>query len=179
MTPWDLAKDSESSHQIALFCYTSKVEKIGFELAKLKESYKYGFNPDLKLLKPVLEIAFCYHCPNGGSRGDNAKSRAIAGGLLKAEGVKAGVLDIFWPIKREKHPNEQQEWFAHRKGSPIWSGLYIEMKKPSLKNAKNEYAGCSDAQLEFGKFVTDQGYCAKVCYSWLEAAEILEWYYNL
>ena len=31
----------------------------------------------------------------------------------------------------------------------------------------------------FGLYVTSQGYIAKVCYSWLEAAEVLQWYYNL
>jgi len=161
MTPWQIAKDSESSHQIALFCFAAKAQRIGFKFAKKEAAYSLGLST-LNDSDTIPELSFLHHCPNGGSRGDNAKSRAIAGGLLKAEGVKAGVLDIFWPLSKS-----------------VYCGLYIEMKKPSLKNAKNEYAGCSDAQLEFGKFVTDQGYCAKVCYTWLEAAETLEWYYNL
>ena len=34
MTPWQIAKDSESSHQIALFCFAAKAEKlVGIGLA--------------------------------------------------------------------------------------------------------------------------------------------------
>lgn len=162
MTPWQIAKDSESSHQIALFCFAAKSEKLGFKLAKTEDAYKYKDPALLGVTYPIPELSFLHHCPNGGSRGDNAKSRAIAGGLLKAEGVKAGVLDIFWPLTKS-----------------VYCGLYIEMKKPSLKSAKNPMAGCSDEQLEFGNFVTEQGYFAVTCYTWVEAAEILEWYYNL
>ncbi len=162
MNPWQLAKDSESSHQVALFCFVAKAMQYGFALAKTEVAYKYKDPALLGVTYPVRELYWLHHIPNGGSRGDTARSAAIHGGQLKAEGVKAGVLDICWNLKRAQY-----------------SGLYIEMKRPSLKSAKNPQAGCSDEQLKFGEFVTSQGYYAVTCYTWLEAAEILEWYYNL
>lgn len=168
MTPWQIAKDSESSHQTALFCYINKAIQVGFKQALdpnayvLNKSYQNAF-----LSVPIPELYWCHHVPNGGSRGDTAISRAIAGGQLKAEGVRPGVLDIFWPLRRSRAIDE------------FYCGLYIEMKKPNLRHKTNLQAGCSDAQLQFGEFVIYQQYAAKVCYTWLEAAEILEWYYNL
>lgn len=52
------------------------------------------------------ELALLYHIPNGGSR---RKSEA---GRFKAEGVKAGVPDLFLPAARGN-----------------FHGLYIEMKR--------------------------------------------------
>lgn len=164
MTPWQLAKDSESSQQIALFCYAAKAMQIGFKLAKEPGCYG-GKVVYVDPVLPVPELKWLHHIPNGGSRGDSQKSRAIAGGLLKAEGVRSGVLDICWPLSR--------------KGNLDYCGLYIEMKKPSLKSAKNPQAGCSPEQMEFGVFVIEQGYQAVVCYDWLEAASAIEAYYNL
>lgn len=103
------------------------------------------------------ELKWFHAIPNGGNRGDTAQSRAIEGGRMKAEGVKRGVADCFLPVKRG-----------------VWSGLYIEMKKPGLepKTAKSN-GGLSDEQIEFGKFVKNQGFGWIVCYSWVEAKNIL------
>jgi hypothetical protein len=76
ITPEQLAGPSESSQQTALFCWLAQAAKT----------------------QPLYARA--YHIPNGGSRGDTADSRAIAGGKLKQEGVKAGVPDIHFPIAR-------------------------------------------------------------------------------
>lgn len=158
ITPWSLAGDSEHSQQSALFCFCAKVKFIGFELALDKTHWEIpGY-----VGEPVPEIEFYHSIPNGGNRGDNATSRAVQGGKLKAEGVKAGVLDTFWPIARGG-----------------FHGLYVEMKKPSLKKSKNQLNGLSDAQLKFGEFVTNQGYQAIACYTWLEAADALKQYYEL
>ena len=134
MTPEQIAKaNTEAAHQTALFAWASlNVERY----------------PELKWL---------HHIPNGGSRGDTAKSRAIEGGKLKAQGVKKGVLDLMLPVRRNG-----------------FCGLYIEMKKPGQQTAKN--GGLSDEQIEFGNFVSNQGYLCKLCYSWQEAAKILEDY---
>lgn len=157
MTPWQLAKDSEFSHQAALFCFTAKAQRVGFVNALSEKVYKNALIGD----DAVPELAFFHSIPNGTRSGD-LKSRQIEGAAMKASGTKAGVLDTFWPLRR---------------GS--YCGLYIELKKPALKSPKNPVNGCSDVQNEFGLFVTSQGYVAKVCYSWLEAAEILQWYYQL
>lgn len=130
MTPEQLAKSgTESGHQRAVFCW-----------AQLNK----GRFPELKWL---------FHIPNGGSRGDDAKSRAIRGAALKAEGVKKGPADLCLPVKR---------------GS--WSGLFIEMKKPGkIKTVSPE-------QKEFGDFVIEQGYGWIACDNWIDAVRILEEY---
>jgi len=161
MTPWQLAKDSEFSHQSALFCFTAKAQRIGFALAKTEGVYKSSPTVSSVGADLIPEIAFFHSVPNGTRSGD-LRSRQIEGGMMKASGTKAGVLDTFWPLRRGPY-----------------CGLYIELKKPSLKSAKNPVNGCSDEQNAFGAYVTSQGYIAKVCYSWLEAAEVLQWYYQL
>jgi len=165
MNPWQLAKDSESSHQIALFCFLAKAEKYGFDVAKIAHSYTSTVAGTL--VRPIPELKWLHHIPNGGSRGDTQKSRAIAGGQLKAEGVKAGVHDLFWPLVRLANPQD----------TIPFCGLYIEMKRPSEKTTKT--GGLSDAQIEFGNFAHSQGYKVAAAYSWEEAAKIIEEYWKL
>ena len=133
MNPAQIAKDSESSHQIALFAMCALNMK------------RY---PELKWLHAI---------PNGGLRDK------ITAGKLKAEGVKSGVSDISMPVKRS-----------------IYSGLYIEMKKPSMKAVKEtSKGGASDDQIEFAQFVIKQGFFFKFCYSWEEAWYWIETYLNM
>jgi hypothetical protein len=160
MNPWQLAKDSESSQQIALFCWAAKAQQLGFNAADNADMYKAARTIDVANMRPIIELAWLHHIPNGGSRGDTERTRMIAGGTLKAEGVKAGVMDVFWPLVRS-------EWSA--------CGLYIEMKRPSLKTVKG--GGLSDDQIAFGNFVSSQGYRVVVCYTWLEAAAEIKKYY--
>lgn len=106
------------------------------------------------------ELKWFHAIPNGGNRGDTEKSRSIEGGKMKAEGVKKGIPDCFLPVKRG-----------------VWSGLYIEMKKPDMRpKREGSKGGLSDEQIEFGKFAKSQGFGWVVCYSWIEAKEILEQY---
>lgn len=127
ITPEKLATaGSESAHQQALMCWA----------AQCATHY-----PELKWL---------HHIPNGGSRGDTAKSRAIRGGKLKAEGVKEGVSDLCLPVRRGN-----------------CSGVYIEMKKPG------EIRDVKPKQVEFGEFVQQQGFLFFVFDNWLDAANCL------
>ena len=106
------------------------------------------------------ELKWLHHIPNGGSRGDTERSRKIEGGKMKAQGVKKGVADLCLPVRRGE-----------------WSGLYIEMKKPAEKpKREGSKGGVSDDQAEFGAFVQSQGFGWCVCYSWEEAAHIIEQY---
>lgn len=108
------------------------------------------------------ELVWLHHIPNGGSRGDSAQSRAIRGGQLKAQGVRQGVADLCLPVRRGD-----------------WSGLYIEMKKPTEKPIKaTSKGGVSDEQAAFGAFVKSQGFGWCVCYSWTEAKDVLLSYLN-
>ena len=88
--------------------------------------------------------------PNGGLR---TKAQA---GKLKAEGVRPGVPDTFLP-------------FASRG----FHGLYIELKKPSMRPTRGGKGGVSDEQSKFMQYVWENGYCVIVCYSWDEAAKYL------
>lgn len=118
ITPEMLAKcGSEHAHQTALFCWAA--------LPETKE-----------LLGPEIDLMFAI--PNGGLR-----SKRVAANL-KAEGVKAGILDIFLPVPRGEY-----------------HGLFIEMKIAPNK--------ITPEQALFGQRVTAQGYRCCLCYSWYEA----------
>jgi hypothetical protein len=121
MTPEQLAKSgSEHAHQSALFCWAAL--------------------PTTLVVWPMLRWMFAI--PNGGER--NIKVAA----QMKAEGVKAGVPDVFLPF-------------------PVgeWHGLFIEMKKKPNN--------LTDEQLKFGQAAIEIGYCCGVCYSWEDARTII------
>lgn len=83
--------------------------------------------------------------PNGGLR-----NKAVAG-KMKAEGVKAGVPDIFLPVPMRVDP-----------------GLFIEMKIKPNRTTQN--------QERWLRKLSERGYLCLVCYSWREAAkEICEY----
>ena len=106
------------------------------------------------------ELKFMHHIPNGGARGSTAKERAIRGAQLKAQGVKKGVPDICLPVKRGE-----------------FSGLYIEMKKPSLEpKREGSKGGVSEEQAEFIYFLEYQGFKCSVCYTWEQAANVISAY---
>jgi len=160
ITPDQLAKSgSEAAHQTALFAWVAVATLNGFKVAN--HWAKFGEMPIIEQVKhPVPELKWLHHIPNGGSRGDDAQSRAIRGGQLKAQGVRTGVADLFLPVWRG-----------------VWSGLYIEMKKPSEKpKREGSKGGVSDEQAEFGVFVKEQGFGWCVCYSWQEAAKNIQSY---
>lgn len=99
---------------------------------------------------PDLEHMFAI--PNGGSRGDDKRSRMIRGAQLKAEGVKPGVPDIMLPTPRRGY-----------------AGLFIEMKKPdgTLDKAQKD---------DWHPYLMGQHYYVATCYSWQEAVQCLQWY---
>jgi hypothetical protein len=160
MTPNKLAKESEHSQQVALFAYVAVAYLHGFDVAD--EWCKTGKLPkrDPNAPPAVPALEWFHAIPNGGVRGDDEQSRKIRGGNLKAEGVRQGVADTFlpWP-------------------SGEWHGLYIEMKKPSLR-PKSETAkgGASDEQIAFGQYAQRVGYGWAVCYDWEQAVSYLRSY---
>ena len=92
------------------------------------------------------ELRLLFHIPNGGSRGKAEAAR------FKAEGVKAGVPDLFLPVAR---------------GS--WHGLFIEMKRRKGGRA-------SEDQKAWISALAKQGYLAQICCGWEEAADLLVFY---
>lgn len=77
--------------------------------------------------------------PNGGARDQ------ITGAMLKAEGVRAGVPDLFLAVPRGRY-----------------HGLFIEMKQTTGGRV-------SDAQRTMHELLITQGYAVEVCHGWLHA----------
>ena len=92
---------------------------------------------------PVLRLLFAI--PNGGAR------NIVVAGKLKAEGVKAGVPDLFLPAPRG-----------------VYHGLFIELKAPKGKVQAN--------QKEWLAALGLQGYRSVVCYGWEEAKDTIMQY---
>ena len=88
------------------------------------------------------ELALLHAIPNGGQR------NKIVAARLKAEGVRAGVPDLFLPVARGTH-----------------HGLYLEMKTPT--------GTVSPPQKRWLAALEQQGYRVAVCRSWHDAASII------
>lgn len=152
LTPDKLAKSgSEHGIQTALFAFLAVAAEHGFPFA-----WRWAEADDPEIFKQspkqgVAALKWVHAIPNGGSRGDDEKSRKIRGGQMKAEGVRDGVSDIFVPV-------------------PVypWHGLYIEMKTPTGR--------VRPKQDEFADFVLQMSYGFTVCRTWREAAKAIETY---
>lgn len=150
ITPESLAKSGkENAHQTALF-----------QWAALNQ-------------RNAPELRWLFAIPNGATYGDDARSRAIRGGRMKAEGLRDGVVDIMLPVSRPHNFGVPTSWVYH--------GLFIEMKRPAERLKRDptgpwDTGGVSDNQKEFMDFATAQGYKCVVCYSWLEAANEIKLY---
>lgn len=170
MRPIQIAKDSESSHQQAFFAYCAFASIRGFADAD-KWAFGGDIEPPVGNQKQLPCLDWIHHIPNGGSRGSTAKERAIRGGKLKAEGVRAGVFDVFLPYPRLKEHPLKIDFNIQ------YCGLYIEFKKPSEKPVRESYkGGLSDEQISFKNYADAVGYKCEVCYSWIEAVEALKRY---
>ena len=118
-------KRSEHTEQVALFDWANR------------NKYRY----------PELQLMFAI--PNGGKRHIGVARK------LKAEGVKAGVPDIFLPV-----PRTIKDKFI--------AGLFIEMKYGKNKP--------TPSQQEWVRKLRKYGYWVVVCYSYEEAQEIITSY---
>jgi hypothetical protein len=163
MTPDELArKNSEHGHQRALFAWANIASRFGFEAAWDDRSYreanyardKYGTSNAVPELKRMHAIA------NGGKRDK------ITAAMLKAEGVKKGVPDVFLPVPL---------WNAkHGAGTRTLCGHYIELKRPK---AKGQAAGStSDEQDDWIGWLRGMGYAVSVCFDWRSAAKEVQTY---
>lgn len=95
---------------------------------------------------PYARFFVMYHIPNGGRRD------AITGARMKAEGVAAGVPDIFLAVP----------WRG-------FGGLYIELKR-------QKGGTLSEAQESMIARLREAGYRAEVCKGWQAARGVIENY---
>lgn len=108
-----------------------------------------GIHPDYPE-QEYPELKWLHSIPNGGLR-----SRRQAG-KLKAEGMTAGILDLFLPVARRGY-----------------HGLYIEMKRPDGKGR------ASTEQREFIKHCKKENYLAEIHKSADTAWQAILYYLNL
>lgn len=85
---------------------------------------------------------------------NGGKRNPIVAANLKAEGVKSGVPDLMLPVARGEY-----------------HGLFIEMKSKKGRESAN--------QILWRERLTAQNYKCVVCYSWLEAKDVIINYLNL
>ncbi len=155
MTPEQLAKSgSEHGEQRALIAWANQATAHGVWFADQAEAYsnhewREYYIPQC-VGEPRLEWLHAIHNQRDGNN-------AIAGAKAKAEGVKAGVADLFLPFSM----------FGYH-------GLYIEMKKVngSDKDLKPE-------QREFRDYALDQSYQFKVAFGWKQARAVLLEYLDI
>lgn len=97
-----------------------------------------------------IDEKMLFAIPNGGKRD------AITGKILKAEGVRAGVPDLFLAVPKVNDGIQKH-------------GLFIEMKK--VKGGR-----VSEAQKKMIADLNDEGYVAVVCHGFRQAALAIEMY---
>lgn len=131
ITPDQLAASgTEHGHQAALFCFF-QIHASEYPLAKWLYSSSNGF------------------FSTSGQKGKE-----------KAAGLKSGVPDICFPIKKSRY-----------------SGLYIELKRPD--SAGKKAGELSNKQKEWIDFLLSQDYKVEVCFGWEAARDTLIWYLSL
>jgi len=164
--PWSYAKTSEHSHQAALFMWANMAQMFGPVIADDPHSYtvagfaKTQFDNAGKLgykiaSKPITQFKWLHAIHNQG-HGD-----AVRGATAKAEGVKAGVYDMFLPVPH----------FNWSSMAIDYHGFYLELKIGKGKP--------SDKQNEFAADMREAGYATDVAWGWLEARNKLLDYLDL
>jgi hypothetical protein len=111
----------------------------------------FDFIPVLQTQHPdMAESLGWIHASMNGAWMKNTKMAMIA----MREGLRPGILDIFWAYNNGEYP-----------------GIYIEMKYGRNK--------MTDNQKNYTNWVVGQKYLVKVCYNWQEAVEVICAYASL
>lgn len=157
-TPWQYAETgNEYSHQVALFMWANMASKFGLLAANDERSYTiaghaqmlFDLNGDT-----CGELQWLHAIKNAG-HGD-----AIRGARSAAEGVKAGVPDMFLPVPKPSGYYNDYKVFG-------FAGLYIELKRTDA-SAKSKGVLSLEQDKWIG-YLIEAGYCVETCYGW-EAA---------
>lgn len=167
LDPWHYASKTSNEHaeQVALFMWANMARNFGPIIAADPNSYniagfaKTQFDNAGQLgykvyAPPIPQLKWLHAIPNQG-HGD-----AVRGGRSKAEGVKAGVADVFLPV-----PQHQMFEDGLVAGVEIVKcGFYIELKR---RDSHGKPKGRpSDVQLEFQTDMLAAGYHHEVIYGW-------------
>lgn len=152
-SPWERTKSgSEFGEQSALFIWATMAQNFGVTAANNPASYSQKGFAQTSLEAhgdAVPELQWLFAVKNQG-HGD-----AIRGGQSRAEGVKAGVSDIFFPLPRNVTVSPGMV--------RSYAGLFIEMKR--------EKGGIrSQPQIDFTAYANQVGYRAVFCEGWQAAA---------
>lgn len=159
MTPWHLAAPgNEHSEQRALFAWATKAKREGFDAAWNEASYAVGVKVEQYAI-PELDRMFAV--PNGGLRDKITASK------LKAEGVKAGVPDVFLPVVM-RFPG----------GDVRFSGLFVELKRQTTGSGeqRRQKGSTSDIQEDWVAYLRRAGYGVAVAFGWIDAAKQIQSY---
>lgn len=164
MTPEQLAKSgTEHAEQMALFCWANAARRWGFDAANNMRCYSGdSMLIDAQFTQEWPCLDWLHAIPNAGARGNK-----VAASQLKAEGVKAGVADIFLPMPTMRYGADKLDevpcyW---------WHGLYIE-----LKRANGVPSDVSAEQIKFAKFANENSYAWYPAFGWREAARLIQEY---
>lgn len=154
--PWSYAAKTHSEHagQVALFMWSNMARNFGVKAADDTKSY--------------LMQGYAKTFLNEGDRLPQLKwlhaiSNHGAGFGRAAEGVKAGVADLFLPVPRPKPYFDETGDFYH--------GLYIELKRQD--SAGKKAGKPSEKQLEFQADMRQAGYCHEIVYGWEAARDVI------
>lgn len=165
LNPWDYAAKTRKEHaeQVALFMWANMAMNFGIRAANdplsyTLKGYAMSFGKGtIKSADDCLPQLKWLHAVHNQGHGD-----AIRGAQAKAEGVKAGVGDIFLPVPR-------RNFNGYNEPLPDTHGLYIELKK---KDSGKPHA----EQLEFQTDMRQAGYKCEIIHGWeLARDEILRY----
>lgn len=127
----------------------AKYAEAGTEVAHQIALFMWAASPEVREKYP--ELRWMFAIPNGGFRDKITAAR------LRAQGVKAGVPDIFLPVIRGE-----------------WGGLFIEMKKPKDDNDKRSKKGkTQNTQNEYLTYLQNNNYGAIICYGFEDARKTI------
>lgn len=167
MTPWELVKKSEHSHQRAVFAWANCAARYGFGVASeprgysLVEREKWFGGVITHPGVPELSRLFAVHNQGHGD--------LIRGAQAKAEGVKPGVPDMMLPVTRLVAGTGGGGWAPVR-----CPGLFVELKR--TKAGKAAAGTTTDIQDDWNTYLWGQGYQVATCVGWIDAVNTIAHY---
>lgn len=154
--------DSEKDNQKAFIQWCAMASLKGVEYANLPAAYERGFIVGYAVTPSIVEMKFFPEVTEKEKllefiySNNLNQSNGIAGSIAKSMGAKAGMPDLGLDVKN---------------ASLRYSGLRIEMKRETQRNAKN--GGLTEEQVKWRKHLVSQGFFYMICYSWKEARDVV------